>query len=235
MNLAFLALLGLYVAFAVTVNRTEPKDASKATRTVGGILHIAIFTFAVVYAARQGVFSRQLVSPVFIGAGLLAGHLIFGVSLLVTHQSWRAAAVQFVDLNPLWEYLVDNPMVSLRFIAVSVAEELIYRVTAQPLLIEAIRSPVAAILIVAAAFSVVHRHFFKNPVGQSTEFAGFAILLGVLYHWTGSAILVLVIHAVRNVEIAYLEHVVATEESEDDTPADPGGEHAGLRHTPETT
>ena len=86
--------------------------------------------------APAGVFSRQLVSPVYIGIGLLAGHLIFGLSLLATQHSIRDAAVHFVDFGSIWEFTVESPAVLMQFITVGIAEELIYRVGAQPLLIQ---------------------------------------------------------------------------------------------------
>jgi membrane protease YdiL (CAAX protease family) len=120
----------------------------------------------------------------------------------------------------------------VRFLAVSVGEEMIYRVTAQTLAIAVTKSPAAGILAVALVFSVVHRHFFRNETGQSLEFAVFAILLGVLYYWTGSLILVVVVHAVRNTEIAYLEHVLQLEETEDGESAPEEANGACLRGDP---
>jgi len=234
-SLAFLVLFVMYVVHAVMAHRREDAERSRFTKIAGLLLQTPLFGIACYFAARQGVFSRHLVSPPHIGAGLLAGHLIFGISLLVTHRSCRAAAIQFFDLSPLWRFIVDNPPMLMRFLGVSAGEELIYRVAAQPLVIENTDSRIIGILIVAGAFSVVHRHFLSNPPGQSIEFAGFAILIGVLYYWTGSLILVLVIHAVRNIEIAYLEQIVKTEELDSDTPGANPRERSCLHNTPERT
>ena len=212
MSVFFLTMLTVYVVLAALRNRYDTQSESRTTKVIAAVLHTLIFASACCLAAGMGAFSRQLASPVHIGAGLLAGHLIFGLSLLVTHLSWRAAASHFFDLGPLWEYVVENPMVLLRFMAVSIGEEVIYRAAAQPLAIDATGSTWAGILTVAVAFCVVHRHFFRNPSEQSIEFAGFALFMGVLYYWTGSLILVLVIHAVRNIEIAYLEETLDEDE-----------------------
>jgi len=221
---AFLLLFAAYAANAVLANRGDGGVAPRAFRVTSAAFHVPLFILACVYASREGAFSRQLVSPLYIAAGLLAGHLIFGVSLLITHQSLRAAVEQFFDMHALWAYAVENPRVLMRFLAVSVSEELVYRVAAQPLLIEATGNAAAGIVLVAAVFSVVHKHFFRNPVAQSLEFIGFALLLGVLYYGTGSLVLVLVIHAVRNAEIAFLEYLLEQQEAQEEAspPTGPG-------------
>ena len=84
-------------------------------------------------------------------------------------------------------------------------EEIIYRVAVQGALITLLGRPVAAIVIVAIVFSVVHRHFFYNHVVDSVEFLAFSLLLGGLYYWTGSLMLVVMIHTVRNFEIVYFD------------------------------
>jgi membrane protease YdiL (CAAX protease family) len=177
-------------------------------------LQMAVFIIACVFGYRQGVFSRELVSPVHIGLGLLAGRLIFGVSLLVTQQSVRASASHFFDFHSLWEFIIENPAVLMQFATVSIAEEMIYRVGLQPLLIGWLGNAIVGVVLVAIVFSCVHEHFFKNEFMQSFEFMGFALLLGFLFYWTGSLILVIVVHAVRNIEIAFLEHVILLDETE---------------------
>jgi len=199
------------------VRRVKPR------LTLAVLAQMALFVMACYWGVRQGVFSRQLVSPVYIGMGLLAGHLIFGVSLLATQHSIHDAAVHFVDFGSIWEFTVESPAVLMQFITVGIAEELIYRVGAQPLLIQWTGSAFAGIVLIALGFSCAHEHFFKNPFRQSVEFFGFSLLLGGLYYFTGSLILVIVIHAVRNIEIAFLEYLIRIEES--------GGEEQAARET----
>ena len=186
---------------------------------LGAYFQAVVFMAACWFGYHHGVFSRQLVSPLYIGLGLLAGHLIFGVSLLVTQQSLRASAEHFVDFHALWNYMIESPSVLLQFASVSIAEEMIYRVALQPLVMSWTGSTLAGIAIVAVVFSCVHEHFFRNEFMQSVEFMGFALLLGALYYWTGSLILVIVIHAVRNIEIAFLEYLIRLEETESEDAA----------------
>lgn len=207
---AFTAFVMLVEPFAVVC--LSGLRRQKPPLTVVAFLQTGLFILGCYFGYRCGVFSRELVSPFYIALGLVVGHLVFGVSLLLTHQCLRDAAIHFLDVGAIWRYAADTPRVLLQFTAVGVAEEIIYRVGAQPVLIRWMGDPLAGILAVAVVFAMVHEHFFRNPAGQSLEFLGFAILLGALYYWTGSLILVIVIHAVRNIEIAFLEHVVRVDE-----------------------
>lgn len=234
----FLALIGVHLAVTLLVYHRQPigpedrrTEASialplapffvilhvltrkrKPALHPGLILQTTLFLLACYFGHQAGVFSRGLVSPISIAVGLAAGHMIFGVSLLATHRSLRDAASHFFDLGALWEFVVENPRVLMQFITVSVAEELIYRVGMQPLLIQGLHSAFWGIVATAVVFSLVHEHFFRNATSQSAEFVGFALLLGVLYHFTGSLILVIAVHAIRNIEIAFLDNVLRADE-----------------------
>ena len=234
----FVAAMTVHVVHAVISNRHADQEADKrppgttliapvapflvvlwsgaerrARRVpVAAVLQSFLFVLACLFAARQGAFSRGLVSPVSIAIGLVAGHLIFGLSLLITHRSFRDAATHFVDFGSLWEFVVEHPRVLIHFVTVAAAEEVIYRAGAQPLIIQWTNSALGGVLLVAVAFALVHEHFFKNVAPQSGEFVIFSLLLGVLYYWTGSLILVVVVHAVRNIEIAFLEYLLRVEE-----------------------
>jgi len=239
LGILFLLLLGIHVAVTLkTAGRARPETASAPLSTfvfdaapfivlccsgrkmetkktiLGAYLQVTVFALACYFGYGHGVFSRQLVSPVHIGLGLLAGHLIFGASLLVTQQSLRTAADHFIDFHALWNFMIESPAVLFQFVSVSIAEEMIYRVSLQPLLTAWTDNAIMSIALVAIVFSCVHEHFFRNGFAQSSEFMGFALLLGVLYYWTGSLILVIVIHAVRNIEIAFLEYLVRLDETE---------------------
>lgn len=173
-----------------------------------------LFLVACYLGFQYGVLSRELVSPVGIGLGLVAGHAIFGLSLLATHQSVKDVGEHLLDVRGVWAFVVENPQVLLQFVSVSIGEEMIYRVAGQPLAIAALGgNAVVGIVVVALAFSFVHEHFFRNEFSQSAEFLVFSLTLGILYYVTGSLILVIVIHAVRNIEIAMLEHAVRVEET----------------------
>jgi len=239
----FWTLLVAHIAYSLVMNRLQTGEHPRGrARTIHVLLQGPLLWSAVYFGFHMGVFSRELVSPLYIGVGLLAGHLIFGISVLATHLSWRDAWTHFFDFGPLWNFTMDSPVVLTRFLGVALAEELIWRVVGQTLAIEALSrycsEPVAiglGIVLIAAAFVVVHKHFFENTWYVSVEFCAFALLIGVLYHWTQSFILVIVIHALRDIEIAYLEYLVKVEELGDEAQAAHAIEQAYRPQRPEKT
>ncbi|HRK34336.1 MAG TPA: CPBP family intramembrane metalloprotease [Candidatus Hydrogenedentes bacterium] len=213
-------LLATHIVYSLFANsRSKSEHPQGLARTIHVLLQAPLLWVSVYIGIHAGEFSRELVSPVYIVAGLLAGHLIFGFSILLTHLSWRDAWAHFFDFGPLWNFTMDSPVVLTRFFGVAFAEELIWRVAAQTLAIEFLSqymSNTAAaalgIVLIAAGFVVVHKHFFENTWYISVEFVAFALLIGALYYWTGSFILVIIIHALRDIEIAYLEYLGKVEE-----------------------
>lgn len=218
-TIAFYALLAAHVLHSLIANR-RPAAASARRAPLGAVLTQAPLFFVSCYlAADLGAFSRQLISPVYIALGVVAGHLIFCASLMATHGNLRDVAGHLFDLSPLWDFITRSPLVLMRFLSVAVGEELIWRVAGQTLLIQTVHSVFWGVIVIALAFSVVHKHFFVNSVGVSLEFLGFALLIGALYLWTGSLILVIAVHAVRDIEIAYLEYLVKVDELGDEDKA----------------
>ena len=246
----FLLALAGHTVFAVLTNHRREADKSKVVRLAHIVLQGPILWLALYLGARQGVFSRQLVSPIYIGLGLVTGHAIFALSLIATQSSpsdikallGEKDSVLY-DLASLWDFAVASPVVLMRFIWVGFAEELIWRAAAQPLaaqfLVERGVFPATAtwagILIVAIAFSVAHKKVWTDSLSVAVEFVAFAFLLGVLYHWTGSLILVIIIHALRDVELTYLEYLAKVEELGDEELAAQEIERAFLPKRPEQT
>jgi membrane protease YdiL (CAAX protease family) len=212
LEIAFLVCLALYVLFALMTNPRRAADQRDQTTTAGVLLQSPLFVLACWLGWRHGVFSRDWVSPFPILAGLALGHVVFAASLCLTHRDLGAAWRVLLDLRGVARHVRDHPDTLFRVLGVAVSEEVIYRGAAQPLLMTRLGHAPLAILLVALAFAVVHWHFFRNPPLQSAEFFGFSVLLGALYYATGSIMLVVVIHAVRNVEIAHLEHCIELEE-----------------------
>ena len=61
----------------------------------GGMLQTVLLAMACYAAVHDGVLGRGLFDPVWVIMGLLAGHLIFGVSLLFSHRSLTHYRVPF--------------------------------------------------------------------------------------------------------------------------------------------
>ena len=218
MKTVFLLALLAHTIYALATSRTERRKRTWKMTAVAVALQTPAFLLACWFAIEQGAFSRSLVSPLYITLGLLTGHAVFALSLVAIDLSPRNAVWHFADVQGVWSFAVNCPLVLRHVFGVSVAEELIWRVGAQTILAAKLGESLgnfgtpAGIAVVAIAFSIVHKHFFRNAVRESVEFLGFAVLLGVLYYWTQSVILVVVIHALRNLEIAYLEYQIKAAE-----------------------
>ena len=232
-----LGLLVVHAVAAITSNRYEESKIPPRINAVNMLIQLPIFYISVYLAFQAGVFSRQLVSPIWIGFGLVVGHAVFAVSLLTTALGainddseksenedatdeepagiWDALKEAYqvaTDFGGLWDFMTNNPYVLSRFLGVAFAEELIWRAGAQTILLDYVGSPVVAIGLTSFVFVIVHHHVFQNSWIVNLEFAAFAILLGVLYYASGSFILVIVVHALRDIEIAYLEFVIKVSE-----------------------
>jgi membrane protease YdiL (CAAX protease family) len=193
---------------------TEEGLAARCFYISGGLLQTGLLGLALYLGYLDGVLSRSLFDLKWVILGLVAGHLTFGVSLIFSHRSLdtlRDIAAYVLDPRPLGRFLGQSPRQFFACLDVSLIEELIYRVAAQGVLIAMTGSPWIAIGITALLFSVVHRHFFYNHVVDSVEFMAFSLLLGFLYHATGSFMLVVMIHTVRNIEIVYFDHATRPE------------------------
>lgn len=215
MTAAFFLLSAAYLLFSLWQNRYKEDPRLGRPNALGALIQSGLFLLAGYYAWDFGFIGRGLVHPGYVAAGLLVGHLIFIVSCVVTRGAMHFMKGHVFNLSAQRAFLKENPDIILRFAVVAFSEELIYRAAAQPLLIGVTNSPVAGILVVAVAFSVVHWHFFRNPLLESAEFVGFALLLGVLFHLSGNLTFVVLVHVVRNLEIVFIEYRMALEETGD--------------------
>jgi membrane protease YdiL (CAAX protease family) len=207
----FALFLGAQVLHALLTNRRGDGEVKRLSWAVM-VLQTPLTLAAYWIAWQRGVFSRDLVDPVYLGVGLGLGHVVFCFSLLATHRIWRDVWEHLFGLKDLCHFLKENPDMMLRFLGISCIEEVVYRSVAQPVAIEWIGYALPAIVIVAVAFALVHKHFFRNEFAQSAEFMVFALLLGGLYYWTNSLLLVILVHVVRNLESVYLEYLVKVDE-----------------------
>lgn len=222
MNTAFAIFFAIYVVYALAENILRRNSEEERPRPLSLALQAPLFLVALWIAARAGLFNRELFFLPVILLAALAGHVLFTASLLLTDGQLREDLRHLVSVRPIVRFLVDDPNTLFRVFGVSFAEEVIYRVAAQPMFIGWTNVPVG-IALAAAAFCVVHGHFFRNPLPQSAEFAIFALVVGAVYWATGDLIAVAMMHAVRNWEIAYLEHVLSQQEDAPQPPvsADP--------------
>jgi len=218
-SFALLGFLAAYAVYAIFLGQRGDATEAPRQRPMDYFLQTPLFVLACWCAAMDGAFSRDLVSPVSIGAGLALGHVVFFLSLAAVHRGVGDAFGHFLDLPALGRFLAESPQLIFRFLAVSVIEEVIYRAAAQPVLLALTGSAWVAVPLVAAVFCVTHGHFFRNAFWDSVEFAAFSLLLGMLYHWTHSLSLVIVVHTMRNLEIVFIEFLGKVEELGDEAKA----------------
>jgi len=214
-TLLFMFIFGLYITYSLVMNLLRDKDdARPAGRRAALVLQTPLFLLAAYLGYHVGVFGRGLVNPLWIVLGFLIGHFLFALASLRMHATWSGVFYYLFDVRPFGRFLVESPDFILRFLAVSIAEELIYRVVAQDILLAWTGNAVSAIALTAILFSVAHWHFFRNEWLRSFEFLLFSLLLGGLYHYSGSFILAVVVHTLRNLEIVYHEWLIKVEEGQ---------------------
>jgi len=209
LNAAFLFLWGAYTLYALYRNVCGRDDFSFPLQ----LMQTLLTGFALYWMFTNGKLTRTLWSPLDVGAGLLAGHLLFILALSITHQHPGDVAWHAMDLRGMAAYLFQAPETALRFLGIAAIEELVFRGTAQEMLLALWGSPVPAIGLTALCFCLLHGHFFRKGFTSALEFALFSLLIGIVYYYTSSLTLVILAHTVRNVESVYLENVVSLEDT----------------------
>lgn len=202
MTAAYLALWGAYSLYWLKLNLFGMRTAPRALY----VLQAAMLVLACWWAARTGVFSRYLWSPLDVAGGLVAGHLLFVLSLLLVSGSRTLAAEQLTGIRGVLEFMRRTPGLMFRFLGICIIEETVYRAAAQPMLLQATGSPTLAIAATAAGFCFVHPRPFRKGWAASLEFVAFALLIGILYHVTASLTFVVLVHFVRNAETTCLDY-----------------------------
>ena len=219
MRTPFLLLLGAYVLWSMFSALALRRGNAGRVDRVAVLFQVPLAVMACVYAAREGLLTRALVFPPAWLLGLALGHVLFALSVVFTHGVPRDAWAHLLDLSGLARFTAGHPTVLVRFLGISLTEELIYRGAAQPLLAGLPGGYWTAVPAAALLFSLVHDHFYRNSRRESAEFLLFALTLGLLYHVTGSLAVVIVVHTVRNMESACLEYRELLERTGDEESA----------------
>ncbi|MBI1319209.1 MAG: CPBP family intramembrane metalloprotease [Candidatus Hydrogenedens sp.] len=202
---AFLVLFALYLAQTVAAHyRNRKSDQPHPPTLFRALMQSPLVILSFVLAWHYHALDRGVFSLPMIVAGLLVGHVIFAISVYATHRDWDDALAVFLDWESLRDYFVNNPNVSFRIVNLSLTEELIYRVVLQHLTITHLGFW-PGLLLTALLFGLSHEHLFRNHTRETAEFLVFSVLLGAVYYATGSLVLVVAIHAVRNFEIAIID------------------------------
>lgn len=243
MSIAFWCLFAAYHVIAITRNIRKRDEGAGGARRRGYAfwLQAPLMAAAVWLANDFGALSRDLVNPLFVAVGFLIGYAVHGISLVVTNLSkdYRGLAAGLGEYFGEWgrrgRYFANTPEVFFVLVMNSIVEETIYRGAAQPLLLHATGNPWLAVAVVAILFSAGHKHFLRGRAIESVEFVVYALLLGGLYHWTGSLILVIVAHTVRNFELHFQKFLIKVEELGNEEEALAAAEKELRRVAPENT
>lgn len=243
MSTAFWCLFVAYhiIAIVRNVRSRETETGEKRRRGYAFWLQAPLMATAVWLAHDSGALSRDLVNPLFVALGLLIGYAVHGISLVVTNLSkdYRGLAAGLREYFGEWvrrgRYFANTPEVFFVLVMNSIVEETIYRGAAQPLLLRATGNPWMAVAVVALLFSAGHKHFLRGRAIESVEFVVYALLLGGLYHWTGSLILIIVVHTVRNFELHFQKFLIKVEELGNEEEAITAAEKELRRVAPENS
>lgn len=197
----FILFFVIYFVLEFFQNISQTHKFSVLTR----IIQTGVFLFAVGYLVAHHILPRNFFSVPGWIAGLLLGHVFYSLGFLITVGFDPIVKKQFLSLLDLIRFSWLSPVILGRTFTVALTEEIIYRAGIQSILIEKIQNVPMVILVVAIAFTLVHKHIFHNRVSQNIEFLFFSIIIGVLYHITQDLGFVTILHFVRNMESIYLE------------------------------
>lgn len=215
MTAAFLVLWAIYTLYSLIRNLYGAEKGAVPAQ----VLQTLLVLLALRWAWVSGALSRGLWSPVDIAGGIVLGHLLFAVSLAITHQHLGDVGRHAFDVRGIAGFVRKAPEICVRFFGVAAIEELVYRAAAQEMLMGMPGGALAAIGVTAACFCVLHNHFLKNGLVSAFEFVLFTLVIGVMYYYTSSLALVVLVHWVRNVESAYLDYCALVEDTHDEEEA----------------
>lgn len=215
MTTAFLLLWAIYTLYSLIRNLS----GSERGALPGQLLQTVLVLIALRYTWVSGALSRGLWSPLDIAGGAVLGHVLFAVSLAITHQHLGDVARHAVNLRGIAGFVRRTPEICVRFFGVAAVEELVYRAGAQEMLMGMPGGAAPAIGVTALCFCVLHNHFLKNGFVSAFEFVLFTLAIGLMYYYTSSLALVVLVHWVRNVESAYLDFCALVEDTHDEDEA----------------
>lgn len=180
---------------------------------LGFIMHAPLLIIAIVYGVQHDLWTRDLVSPAHWMVGFIAGHLLFALAVLITHASTRDAWETLKDVRDFCSFVLNAPSVISRYVTIAFGEEVIWRMGGQSIFI-ALMAPYlgqnavyAGIGLVALLFTLAHEKVIKRGWLVAIEFLLFSVIIGAVYHFTGSIALCMAIHFIRDLEIVYGEYV----------------------------
>lgn len=140
----------------------------------------------------------------FFTIGLLIGHFGFLFSLFLTTFSLSLTFCLMVPGRRFLSFLAAHPMSVAKYLLIAFVEEVVWRSYGQ----DSLGNGWFAVVVIAVSFTITHTPRLKlNPI-KLIEFLIFSMMLGILYHQFGSILLVMGIHATRNIGVIYYRQQV---------------------------
>jgi len=189
----FLAILSCYVALAAFARPAT--RLSRVNFLLGNVL--LIFALALNWRAFGGTPPFR---PLLVVAAVLCGQLLYMFAVLATKLSFRKAVSAAIPSVHVVTSCRQRPLLLAQCLFVATYEEFLWRATAQPLLGQLIRNPAAVILVIALLFTFLHQRMFTHNT-ERAEFLAFSVVLGSIYYVTSSLLFVVIVHAIRDINI----------------------------------
>lgn len=189
----FLAVLSCYVVLAAFA-----RPASRLSR-INFLLGNALLVFALALNWRAFGGTPPF-RPLLVVAAVLCGQLLYMFAVLATKLSFRKAVSAAIPSVHVVTSCRRRPLLLAQCLFVATYEEFLWRATAQPLLGQLLGNPAAVILIIAVLFTFLHQRMFTHNI-ERAEFLVFSVVLGSIYHATSSLLFVVIVHAIRDINI----------------------------------
>ncbi len=189
----FLAFLLVYVAlaaFAPTGSRV-----SRGNFVLGNVLVVAGLVLN--WQAFRGTPPFR---PLLIPVALVCGQLLYMAAVLATRLSIKEAVAAAVPSANIATTCRRRPLLLVQYCFMVTYEEFLWRATAQRFLEDTLANAPAAILITACLFTLLHQKMLDHTV-EKMEFLVFSVILGLIYYMTASLLFVVLVHAVRDVNV----------------------------------
>lgn len=145
-------------------------------------------------------------NPLWLISGLLTGHLLFFVSLIINRLSLKEALKFSLPFKSIYRYYLSHKLIVRKYFFVSLYEEFLWRGTIQYLL----GSSYLAVTITAFLFTITHVRQRGNNVFEILDLLLFAFLLGLLFFCYQNILFVIILHAIRNINISYYHSICSS-------------------------
>ena len=189
----FLAFLLVYVALAAFA--PTGSKVSRGNFVLGNILVVAGLVLN--WQVFRGTPPFR---PLLIPVALLVGQLLYMAAVLATKLSIKEALSAALPSANIAITCRKRPLLLAQYCFMVTYEEFLWRATAQRFFADIVTSASGAILITACLFTLLHQKMLDHNV-EKIEFLVFSVVLGLIYYYTASLLFVVLVHAVRDVNV----------------------------------